>query len=124
MSSLSFFLVRPAKRPRHANDHARFFLLGLPLSFLVTLVHALPLLNLKKKRDCLQSKEYKVWIFTVNLDLEYPVWKVLVLNSLKFPDIPNANETRLGIPRNSNLQVQKFLEILRNSRSLHWFNIM
>ena len=38
-SSPSFFLVRRAKRPRHANDHAR----------------ALPLLSLKKKRDCQQS---------------------------------------------------------------------
>ena len=42
--SLSFFLVRRAKRPGHAkNDHAR------------PRARALPLLNLKKKRDCSQS---------------------------------------------------------------------
>ena len=63
--SLSFFFVRRAKRPRHANDHARDWRreTRLPPSFLASRrfaaqrsrARALPLLNLKKKRGCSQS---------------------------------------------------------------------
>ena len=62
----SLFLVRRAKRPRHANDHARDWrretgearrprFSRLAASPLNAQAHALPILNLKKKRDCSQS---------------------------------------------------------------------
>ena len=71
-----FFLVRRAKRGRHENDHARDLKARdgrgtkeerLPLpSFLASrgfavrrlLTCELPLLNLEKTRDCLQSKRF------------------------------------------------------------------
>ena len=54
-----------ARRERHEKRESLFFLLGLPPSFLAfrglaaqrSRPRALPLLNLKNKRDCSQSSE-------------------------------------------------------------------
>ena len=64
-SSLSFFVVRRVKRPRHANDHARDCRRETgdrSCGFAAQRSRALSLslLNLKKKRKCLQSIQKEI----------------------------------------------------------------
>ena len=160
-SSLSFFLVRRAKRPRHANDHARnwrrererhdkkettrkarenglsrssfffgektevltgrkiFSLLGLPPSFLASRgfaaqrlrAPALPLLNLKKKRDCSQSSSDPEGWFP--LSRNFSVW-----THVKFTRV-NEIEAMYERPRvNAKVEQGSFLTCRRDLRNI------
>ena len=62
MSSLSFFLVRLAKRRRHTPPS---FLASRGFAAQGSRARALPLLNLKKKRDCSQSMSLRA-LFSIS----------------------------------------------------------